>query len=134
MALGFNSNLFNTNTQTQARGAETAGSLASANSETAGSLASNVETAGTIAFVNSNNQIDSFQSSNPFAPQIDYSQFANIETAGSVADAGIETAGSLAFDAETAGSLAFSGAETAGSVASSDGGASFSSSDGGFVC
>ena len=91
MALGFNSNLFNTNTQTQARGAETAGSLASANSETAGSLASNVETAGTIAFVNSNNQIDSFQSSNPFAPQIDYSQYANIETAGSVADAGAET-------------------------------------------
>lgn len=124
MALGFNSNLFNTNTQAQARGAETAGSLASANSETAGSLASNVETAGTIAFVNSNNQIDSFQSSNPFAPQIDYSQYANIETAGSVADAG----------AETAGSLAFSGAETAGSVASGDSGASFSSSDGSFVC
>lgn len=134
MALGFNSNLFNTNTQAQARGAETAGSLASVNSETAGSLASNVETAGTIAFVNSNNQIDSFQSSNPFAPQIDYSQYANIETAGSVADAGAETAGSLAFDAETAGSLAFSGAETAGSVASGDSGASFSSSDGSFVC
>lgn len=134
MALGFNSNLFNTNTQAQARGAETAGSLASANSETAGSLASNVETAGTIAFVNSNNQIDSFQSSNPFAPQVDYSQYANIETAGSVADAGAETAGSLEFDAETAGSLAFSGAETAGSVASGDSGASFSSSDGSFVC
>ena len=134
MALGFNSNLFNTNTQAQARGAETAGSLASANSETAGSLASNVETAGTIAFVNSNNQIDSFQSSNPFAPQVDYSQYANIETAGSVADAGAETAGSLAFDAETAGSLAFSRAETAGSVASGDSGASFSSSDGSFVC
>lgn len=130
MALGFNSNLFNTNTQ--ARGAETAGSLASVNSETAGSLASNVETAGTIAFVSSGDQIDSFQSSNPFAPEIDYSQFANIETAGSIADA--ETAGSIAFDAETAGSLAFSGAETAGSVASSDSGASFSSSDGGFVC
>lgn len=63
MALGFNSNLFNTNTQ--ARGAETAGSLASVNTETAGTLASNVETAGTIAFVNSDNQIDSFQSSNP---------------------------------------------------------------------
>lgn len=130
MALGFNSNLFNTNTQ--ARGAETAGSLVSVNSETAGSLASNVETAGTIAFVSSGDQIDSFQSSNPFAPEIDYSQFANIETAGSIADA--ETAGSIAFDAETAGSLAFSGAETAGSVASSDSGASFSSSDGGFVC
>lgn len=130
MALGFNSNLFNTNTQ--ARSAETAGSLASVNTETAGTLASNIETAGTIALVNSGNEIDSFQSSNPFAPQVDYSQFANIETAGNVADVAIETAGALAFDVETAGSLAFSGAETAGSVASSD--SSFSSSDGGFVC
>ena len=83
MALGFNSNLFNTNTQASSRTSETAGVVA--NAETAGTLASNTETAGLIA---SNAAIDSFQSNNPFAPQIDYSQYANIETAGSVADAG----------------------------------------------
>ncbi|MBR1943821.1 hypothetical protein IJ843_08820 [bacterium] len=126
MALGFNSNLFNTQTQ---RSGETAGVVAS-NHETAGSIAAaGSETAGLIA---SNAQIDSFQSSNPFATEIDYSQFASMpETAGSIA---CETAGSIAFgDIETAGSIADAGCETAGSVASSDGG-SFGSFDSGFVC
>ena len=127
MALGFNSNLFNTNTQASSRSTETSGVIASG--ETAGSLASaNAETAGLIA---SNAAIDSFQSNNPFAPQIDYSQYSSApETAGSVA---YETAGAIAFgDSETAGSLASAGAETAGSVASSDSG--FGSVDSGFVC
>ena len=113
-----NSNLFNTNTQ--ARSTETAGVIASNN---------NVETAGTIAMAQGS-MIDSFESSNPFAPQIDYSQFASVpETAGSIA---CETAGSIAFgDVETAGSIA---CETAGSVASTDCGSSFGSFDSGFVC
>ena len=126
MALGFNSNLLNTHAQS--RSTETSGVIAS-NSETAGSLASaGAETAGLIA---SNAAIDSFQSNNPFASQIDYSQYSSApETAGSVA---CETAGTIAFgDCETAGSLASAGAETAGSVASSDGG--FGSFDSGFVC
>lgn len=126
MALGFNSNLFNT--QTSARSSETAGVIAS-NSETAGTVAAaSSETAGLIA---SNAQIDSFQSSNPFAPQIDYSQYSSApETAGSLA---CETAGTIAFgDVETAGCVADAGAETAGSVASSDSG--FGSFDSGFVC
>lgn len=129
MALGFNSNLINSNAHSVAN-AETAGSIASANSETAGSIAAaSTETAGLIA---SNAAIDSFQSNNPFAPQIDYSQYSSApETAGSVA---CETAGSIAFgdSAETAGSIASAGAETAGSVASSDSG--FGSFDSGFVC
>lgn len=122
MALGFNSNLFNTNT---ARSNETAGVVAS-HSETAGSIAS-AETAGLIA---SNAQIDSFDSSNPFAPEIDYSQYSSApETAGSLA---CETAGMIAFgDVETAGSIADAGCETAGSVADSG---SFGSADSGFVC
>lgn len=126
MALGFNSNLFNTNTQ--ARSTETAGVIASNNNvETAGTIAT--ETAGTIAMAQGS-MIDSFESSNPFAPQIDYSQFASFpETAGSIA---CETAGSIAFgDVETAGSIA---CETAGSVASTDCGSSFGSFDSGFVC
>jgi len=125
MALGFNSNLFNTNAYTASKSAENAGVIASGN-ETAGSLAA-AETAGLIA---SNAQIDSFQSSNPFAPEIDYSQYSSApETAGSLAS---ETAGTIAFgDIETAGSIADAGCETAGSVADSG---SFSSSDGGFVC
>ena len=131
MALGFNSNLFNTNSQTasSSRSNETAGVLAS-NSETAGSIAAaNGETAGLLA---SNGAIDSFQSSNPFANEIDYTQFANVpETAGAVADA-YETAGAIAFDGvETAGTVA---CETAGSVASGDSGRAFGSSDSGFVC
>lgn len=129
MALGFNSNLFNTNTQS-ARSNETAGVIATS-TETAGVIASaNAETAGLIA---SAGQIDSFESNNPFAPQIDYSQFASVpETAGSIAEA--ETAGVVAFGGiETAGSLASAGAETAGSVAFSDSG-SFGSFDSGFVC
>ncbi len=126
MALGFNSNLFNTNAHTASRSNETAGVIASG-SETAGSIAS-AETAGLIA---SNAQIDSFQSSNPFAPEIDYSQYSQApETAGSLAS---ETAGCIAFgDIETAGSIADAGCETAGSVASSDSG--FGSFDSGFVC
>lgn len=127
MALGFNSNLFNTNTQS--RSTETAGVIASNNNsvETAGTIAT--ETAGTIAMTQGS-VIDSFESSNPFAPQIDYSQFASVpETAGSIAT---ETAGSIAFgDVETAGSIA---CETAGSVASVDSGSSFGSFDSGFVC
>ena len=131
MALGFNSNLFNTNSQTaSSKSSETAGVIAS-NSETAGVIASTKsETAGLLA---SNGAIDIFQSSNPFASEIDYTQFANVpETAGTVADA-YETAGAIAFDGvETAGSVA---CETAGSVASGDCGSSFSSGDsGGFVC
>ncbi len=127
MALGFNSNLFNTNTQSSSRSSETAGVVASA--ETAGSLAAaSTETAGLIA---SAGQIDSFESSNPFAPQIDYSQYSSVETAGSLA---CETAGVVAFgDCETAGSIASAGTETAGSVAFSDSG-SFGSFDSGFVC
>ena len=123
MALGFNSNLFNTNTS---RSNETAGVVAT-HSETAGSVAA-AETAGLIA---SNAKIDSFDSSNPFAPEVDYSQFANApETAGSIAAA--ETAGMIAFgDVETAGSIADAGCETAGSVADSG---SFGSADSGFVC
>lgn len=129
MALGFNSNLFNTNTHSSARSSETAGVVASA--ETAGTLAAaSSETAGLIA---SAGQIDSFQSSNPFAPEIDYSQYSSVpETAGSLA---CETAGTIAFgDCETAGSIASAGSETAGSVASSDSGGSFGSFDSGFVC
>ncbi len=125
MALGFNSNLFNTNSYTASKSAENAGVIASG-AETAGLIAS-AETAGLIA---SNSDIDSFQSNNPFAPEVDYSQFA--ETAGSIADAGCETAGMIAFgDAETAGSIADAGCETAGSVADSG---SFGSFDSGFVC
>lgn len=127
MALGFNSNLFNTNTQASSRSSETAGVVASA--ETAGVIAS-TETAGLIA---SAGAIDSYESSNPFAPQIDYSQYSSApETAGSLA---CETAGVIAFgDCETAGSIASAGAETAGSVAFSDSGSSFGSFDSGFVC
>lgn len=135
MALGFNSNLFNANTNAQTASSqksnETAGLLAS-NAETAGSIAATgSETAGLLA---SNAQIDTFQSSNPFAPEIDYSQFASIpETAGSLA---CETAGSIAFGGvETAGSIADAGCETAGSLASSgDMGGGFSSGESGFVC
>lgn len=126
MALGFNSNLFNTHASS--RGSETAGVVASSN-ETAGTIAAaGSETAGLIA---SNAAIDSFQSNNPFAPQIDYSQYSSApETAGSLAS---ETAGTVAFgDVETAGCVADAGCETAGSVASSDGG--FGSFDSGFVC
>lgn len=123
MALGFNSNLFNTNSYTASKSAENAGVIAS-NGETAGMIAAS-ETAGLIA---SNAMIDSFQSNNPFAPEIDYSQFA--ETAGSIASE--ETAGMIAFgDVETAGSIADAGCETAGSVADSG---SFGSFDSGFVC
>ena len=127
MALGFNSNLFNTNSYTASKSTENAGVIASG-SETAGSLAA-AETAGLLA---SNSQIDSFQSNNPFAPQIDYSQYSSApETAGSLAS---ETAGTIAFGdvgCETAGSIADAGCETAGSVADSG---SFGSCDSGFVC
>ncbi len=134
MALGFNSNLFNTHAAS--RSSETAGVVASS-SETAGTIAAaGSETAGLIA---SNAAIDSFQSNNPFAPQIDYSQYSSApETAGSLASetAGSlasETAGTVAFgDVETAGCVADAGCETAGSVASSDSG--FGSFDSGFVC
>ena len=121
MALGFNSNLFNTNSYTASKSNENAGVIVTG-TEVAG-LISN-ETAGLIA---SNTQIDSFQTNNPFAPGIDYSQFA--ETAGTIADAGCETAGMIAFgDIETAGAIADAGCETAGSVADSG------SFDSGFVC
>ena len=118
--------MFNTNTYTASKSNENAGVIASG-SETAGTLAA-AETAGLIA---SSSNIDTFQSSNPFAPEIDYSQYSSApETAGSLA---CETAGTIAFgDIETAGSIADAGCETAGSVA--DSGSSFGSSDGGFVC
>lgn len=137
MALSFNLNLTSQgNTTSRDNNTETAGSLASNNAETAGSLACSNTGSGLIA---NNTSIDQFVSSNPFAPQIDYSKYESVETAGSVASNGAETAGSLAFmgaetagslaftGAETAGSLAFSGAETAGSVAFSDSSSSFSS-------
>ena len=84
------------------------------NSESAGSLASAGQASGGL--LSSPAQCDEFVSSNPFAPQIDYSQYA--ESAGSLAS---ESAGSLACGSESAGSLACVGSESAGSLASAGG-------------
>lgn len=124
MALSFSLNLSQSNASNN-NSVESAGSLASVNnnSESAGSLASAGQTSSLLS---SPAQCDEFVSNNPFAPQIDYSQYSNEsvassscgETAGSLASAGCESAGSLAFSG--------GGCESAGSVASS-GGDSFSS-------
>jgi len=127
MSLGFNSN-FMTQRDTS--------SFMSSNRDSSGGQPfargdNQSETAGALA----NNMVDAFINSNPFASEIDYTQFANVpETAGSLAFGaetagslafGSETAGSLAFGTETAGSLAFGGAETAVSIASSGGDSGF---------
>lgn len=105
MALGFNPH-FNHNSTAEAMGASSKDST-----ETAGSLAAETETAGSLASVP---QYDTFVSSNPFAPTIDYSQYSSApETAGSIASV------------ETAGSIAFSG-DGASISSGGDGGASFS--------
>ena len=130
MALNFNLNLASQgHMASNNNSTESAGSLASTNAESAGSLAF-VSQSSSGGLLSNNSQVDEFVSSNPFAPQIDYSQYESAgslacESAGSLACG--ESAGSLACAGESAGSLASAGGcESAGSVASG-GGDSFSS-------